>query len=72
MKTTPSYWKPEADVALLCTLRPGRSAKGKSVSKAVVARIEIKLAIGQVLAMSPAETAQAQISQFIADELAKG
>ncbi len=45
----PSYYKSNEEIALLLTLRPGRTEKGRAVSAAVVARVEIAIAIETAL-----------------------
>lgn len=44
---TPSYYKPLEEIALLLTLRPGRTDAGREVSAKVLARIEAALAAGK-------------------------
>lgn len=43
--TQPSYWKSPEEIALLLTLKPARKPEGKRVQAAVLARVEISLAI---------------------------
>ncbi len=44
MRTTPRYWKTNEEIALLLTLKPARTDRGKTVHARVLARVEIALA----------------------------
>jgi len=46
----PAYYKSNEEIALLLTLRPGRTEAGKAVSARVLARVEIAMAIAEELA----------------------
>lgn len=47
--TKPAYYKSNEEIALLLTLRPGRTEAGRKVSAAVLARVEITIAIETAL-----------------------
>jgi hypothetical protein len=41
--TKPAYWKSNEEIALLLTLRPGRTDAAREVSAKVLARVEAQI-----------------------------